>query len=432
MTIKDNRAGKHKLHKADLPGKLAATVLSYRKAISTTLSMPDSLTPSATLKASQTQKILCEIARSNIRRLRSATALLDKLESIMSNRQSTPCTDRAMEYFRDVFPYADIPICKSDSFNMLPYRDKQRGIIIDDISNVLRAIEAAEGLLMCTHFLKTSADEWPENSLFKKEREHAVNVLADELFIREREAFYAQFGHMISNKKALLRGSEALRRARKDETYNIYCGREAASQDLNRLLLSLNSKQQQMFKRLRDTFNTSQIAILESLLDTAWLDAEGTPEEAFHDHLSCICENYALEGFNKTTAIARRFRLRMDGNTFTIEIPSYLKFDWKKDFPKNVIDMLRKRSGAGLTYHPKRALDCAVREETDLEIVEYLKQLISEWAANNIKTKSDVFDMVHKRFGSALSSSQGADAINAMCRRLMKRHNIRWPSRSKV
>ena len=279
----------------DSVGVLARKVLSYQAYCNQIWDKEDN-TPSADI---DDDAQLFE--RSMVLRLpKEATRkAFNRLAEYVAQHKPADMDRRTQTYFWDIFPSSFLSLTETpEPLPQVGPRDvtrdlyaHQAGLLVLDLVDLKR-------------MLLTPARKWIEQRMFKKEVEYALD-LQDNILFKSEFASFVQTHKVIVNKRS--------------------------SGESRRVLWAdfLN-------------YGTACRAELRSA------------EDQYEDDLVGLCKKFALDGIaiRKPYAVPQRFRVYMDGNELVLRVPNFLSFDWKRDFPGDVVKMLQQRGGAMTSVSP--------------------------------------------------------------------------------
>lgn len=206
---------------------------------------------------------------------------------------------RTQTYFWDIFPSSFLAITETpEPLSQVGPRNVTRDLY------AYQAGLLARDLVDLKRMLLKPSGEWVEQQMFKKEHAYALDLQGNLLF-KSEHAHFVQTHEVIINTRS--------------------------SGGAERVLWA-------------DFLNYGTVC--RAGLHSA--------EDQYEDDLVGLCKKFALDGLAlcKPYAVPQRFRVYMDGNELVLRVPNFLSFDWKRDFPGDVVKMLQQRGGALTSVSP--------------------------------------------------------------------------------
>ncbi len=267
---------------------------------------------------------------------KTALPKLEKLRSLAAERGNTKVDARSARYFWDIFaPYQQL-LERPSVAGMTVDRSQtplRIGAIESDLPLVCNAIQ---DLIALKRFLSPSAD-WKEQRIFAKEREHVENLAKDQAFrlavgqILEEFAISSIPDFSLSESKLL-----------DDSTPEMDAGAEPA----------------EVADRARSKKVANWIEALKAPTDPE------SPKTTIQIQTRRLCREFGLRAVVAGVFYPLEFRIFVQRNQLVIAVPSFLRLDWKRDFPGEVAELVQRRCGDYWTIrHQSTALPRSIEIE---------------------------------------------------------------------
>jgi hypothetical protein len=276
-------------------------------------------------------------------RRRTATSLcevLNQLKPIVQGRKPTALNSRQEAYFWTVLPYRVVadrlfPAAGSSSAagaasTPPPHANDQELPLVAD---------AARDLLRMKRLLDP-VGEWTEYDLFQKEDGYADDVEHDPRFRNELSA---------------------LARAHPKSDLTKKC-RRLPDHALDDIEVVMNANDERRSGRSPSIKGPGRGSRADARGTFFWAD-----QSEFDYEVSCLCRRFQLNALSRTRVWPALLELTTEEGGLTIRLPMYLRLDWARRFPSDVVVLLQERL-ASETSTAVRSLTGVARVRDDMNV----------------------------------------------------------------